>query len=219
MGSCKQLLSLGDKPVIVRCIEAMIRAQIPEIVVVVGPNSEAIIDVIAGFPVTIARNEEPESDMAESVRIGLGSIDRPSKGVIVALTDHPLVKSTTYSFLLECHRIAPGRIIIPVYAEKKGHPTLFPRAVIEELEKPLTLRDLIRRYSNLVLPVPVPDIGVALDMDTREDYDRLRKMFYSPIPRKPISGSNQGISGRRSGTGIMQLWRDEGPGRNLSSKR
>lgn len=177
MGSCKQLLPLNGKPVIVHCLEAMITASISDIIVVINSAGDAVIEATAGFPVTIARNENPESDMAESVRVGLGKIAAASTGVIVALTDHPLVSSKTYSLLVERHRTEPESVIIPVYEGKKGHPTLFPRAILEELKKPLTLRDIIRKHSDKVCELQVPDIGVALDMDTWEDYERVNGIY------------------------------------------
>ena len=75
--------------------------------------------------------------------------------------------------------MAPGDIIVPVHKGKKGHPTIFPRPVLDQLVEPLTLRDLLRSNSSLVLPVPVPDIGVTIDMDAIEDYERMRMMFSS----------------------------------------
>lgn len=177
MGSCKQLLPLNCKPVIIHCIEAMISAAISDIIVVINSDGDAVIEATAGFQVTIARNEDRESDMAESVRVGLGKMAVASTGVIVALTDHPLVSSNTYSLLVERHRMEPDSVIVPVYEGKKGHPTLFSRAILEELKKPLTLRDIIRKHSDKVCEVIVPDRGVTLDMDTRKDYDMMQAIF------------------------------------------
>jgi len=179
MGSCKQLLPLNGKPVIIHCLEAMINAEISDIIVVINSAEDVIIDAISGFPVTIARNEDPESDMAGSVRTGLRRIANSTTGVLVSLADNPLISSTTYSLIRECHEIAPDEIIIPVYKGKRGHPTLFPSELMDQMVKPLTLRDLLRLHSERILPVPVPDIGVTLDMDNMEDYERVQGILSS----------------------------------------
>lgn len=145
-----------------------------DIAVVVSRGGDAIVDAVSGYPVKIAKNTDPESDMAESVRVGLGSIADSSTGVIVALTDHPLVTPETYSLLMKRHINEPESIVIPVYEGRKGHPTLFPRGMLKELTRPLTLRDLIGRHSEKVNLTPVFDIGVSLDMDTMEDYEKVK---------------------------------------------
>jgi len=68
---------------------------------------------------------------------------------------------------------SPGRIIIPVYQGRKGHPTLFPYHVIMELRKCETLRDLIHSHGERILYLGVTDEGTVLDMDTPEDYQKI----------------------------------------------
>jgi molybdenum cofactor cytidylyltransferase len=37
MGRCKQLLPRPDRPAVVRCVEALLAAQVDQVVVVIGP--------------------------------------------------------------------------------------------------------------------------------------------------------------------------------------
>ncbi|BCR06766.1 glycosyl transferase [Desulfuromonas versatilis] len=188
MGRCKPLLPLGERSVIERCLESLHGSGLEEIVVVLGHAAEQITQALAGQPVTVTlvRNPDPDSDMAGSVRCGLGALDPAAQGVLVCLTDHPLVRPATVSRLLAFHRAHPGFISIPTCAGKKGHPTLFPRQILEELAQAPTLRHLVRRDPQRVRTLEVDDAGVVLDMDTPEDYRRALEIWAQQATLPPV---------------------------------
>jgi molybdenum cofactor cytidylyltransferase len=175
MGRIKQLLPLGNKPVISHCLDTLIASEINDIVVVFGPHRAEILRVIAPLPnlVKIAYNDIPGSEMAESVRIGLGVINTSSSGVLVCLSDHPMVSRETIKTLIGVHREDPDRIIIPLYRGTRGHPTLFPARVIREVLTGRTLREITSKHPEKARYLEVQDEGVILDLDTVEDYKKL----------------------------------------------
>ena len=83
--------------------------------------------------------------MASSVRAGRDALSAEASGVIVSLCDYPLVSAGTIRRLCAEHADSPASIIIPCHGEQRGHPLLFPRAVLNELAGGLILRDLVRR--------------------------------------------------------------------------
>lgn len=176
MGACKQLLPLEGKTVIGRCLETLLVGGISEVVVVVGPQGDAIDKTVRGYPVTIVHTLDPKGDMAASVRTGRDALSSAVSGVVIALSDHPLVSPLTVALLATLHRKDQEAIIIPVHEGKKGHPCLFPRQILDELQGPLTLRDLVRNHSERVQLVEVSDQGVLLDMDTPEDYMQIAEI-------------------------------------------
>ena len=176
MGRTKQLLLLDDKPIIRHCVEALIAAHVTDIVVVVNTAGERITETLSDLPVTVVVNDTPDSDMAESVRTGLAELDNFSSGVLVCLSDHPLVDPLTIKRLMVAHDEAPDKIIIPCYEGRRGHPSLFPRTVLDEIFFGTTLRDIIRSDDRRVLPLPVPDKGVVIDIDTYKDYRNVVEM-------------------------------------------
>jgi molybdenum cofactor cytidylyltransferase len=173
MGVKKQLLPIQGRPAIVRCLESLRDAQAAGIVLVVNPEAGDIVDAAKDFPIRVAVNEMPESDMAASVKTGLACIDRNATGVLVCLCDHPLVRPATLEALVSAHARMPDAIIIPVYHGRKGHPTLFPRPLLEEIATRATLRDVIGHHHSSISFIDVDDEGVILDMDTPEDYRRI----------------------------------------------
>jgi CTP:molybdopterin cytidylyltransferase MocA len=176
MGTCKQLLPVGDRTAVARCLETIVAAGLEDIIVVVGAGSEEVVELVRPFPVTVVRNRSPDSDMAQSVRTGLAAVADSATGVCVALADHPLVRPETYRTLLQCHAREPGGIHIPVHGERRGHPTLFPRPVLEEIAILPTLRDVLALHFGRVRTTAVPDPGVVLDMDTPEEYCQILEL-------------------------------------------
>ena len=175
MGRPKPLLPVGDRPSVVRCIEALRHAGVAEVVVVVakGGVGDAVARAVTHLGATIATNPDAGSDMAGSIRVALAAADPSASGVLVALCDHPLVAPGPVSVLRAAHTLHPDAILVPVYEGRKGHPTLFPRAILEEIAALPTLRDVVRKDSARVREIDVRDEGVVLEMDTPEEYARL----------------------------------------------
>ncbi len=172
MGRSKQLLPLNNKPLIRHCLDTIFAAQIEDVVVVLGADCAGIEKAIEDYRVKKAFNPDPASDMSESLRIGLRETHEASTSCLVCLSDHPLVLSRTIRTLLNLHSKNPGKIIIPVYNGKRGHPTLFPMSVVREVFNGHTLRDVIQRAADIVEPVRVEDKGIIFDIDTMDDYEK-----------------------------------------------
>jgi len=173
MGTCKQLLPLGGRTVMARCLESLVAGGADEVIVVVGPQGEAVAEEALRHPVRIVRTTDPRGDMACSARTGRAALSPDVGGVLIAPCDHPLVAPATVAELIEAHRRDPGAIIIPCHAGRRGHPTCFPRGILDELGDTGTLRDLVRRDPARLYHMETADQGVVLDMDTPEDYQRM----------------------------------------------
>lgn len=173
MGTCKQLLPVHDQAAVAYCLKTIRNTGVSDITVVVGPEGRDVAEAARQFPVTIAVNDLPGSDMAQSVRAGLQAIPGTSSGILICLCDHPLVLSSTIAAMIRKHQTCPEEIIIPVFRERKGHPTLFPRLILEEINRHASLRDVIGAHREKICFIHVEDEGVLLDMDTPADYRKI----------------------------------------------
>jgi CTP:molybdopterin cytidylyltransferase MocA len=173
MGRLKQLLPLPDRPAVRRCVESLFAGGISRVLVVVAKGSP-VPTVVQDLPVRTVCNEDPASDMAGSVRVGLAAVD-PDTAILVCPADHPLVAPRTIVAILQAGAASPAKIIIPTFHGRRGHPTLFPRAVIDTIAAGGTLRDIIDAHCEAVATVEVGDEGVVLDMDTPQEYEELLK--------------------------------------------
>nr|WP_295447748.1 nucleotidyltransferase family protein [uncultured Thiodictyon sp.] len=184
MGCCKQLLPLGCRPVIVCCLEAVLNAGLQDVLVVTGANGEAVAAAISHLPVKIVRNQAAAGDMAESVRTGLGAIADRCTGVMICLADQPLVGSDTYRDLQQRHTAGPHEILIPTFRGKRGHPTVFPVGLLNQLLAGGTLRDVIHTNQHAIRQIELPDSGVVRDMDIISDYEAM-KIHFTTLVRAP----------------------------------
>lgn len=177
MGTPKQLLLLGGRPVIRWCADSIMASGVQDLVVVVNAEGERIVEALEGLSVKFVRNDSADSQMADSVRIGVRALDDRVSGVLVCLSDHPLITPETFRTVIQAHHREPDRIIIPCHGGRRGHPALFPRTILDEVLSGGTLRDIIGKDERRVQQVEVNDEGVLRDMDTVEDYQRVREMF------------------------------------------
>ena len=69
-----------------------------------------------------------------------------------------------------------GSIVRPRYQDRNGHPVIFSRGVFDELRQAnpeLGAKAVLRAHQDELSNVQVDDPGVAADIDTPEDYEKL----------------------------------------------
>src|SRR5262249_47254742 len=98
-----------------------------------------------------------------------------AQGAMLFLVDHPLVDPGTINSLIA--HFEPSRIVVPVFEGRRGHPVLFASDVLEEILD-LTASQganiVVRKDPGRILEVPVYERGILVDIDTPEDFERLR---------------------------------------------
>ncbi|HEX9106177.1 MAG TPA: nucleotidyltransferase family protein [Longimicrobiales bacterium] len=175
MGRPKPELTLGGKSFLERCIEALRAGGCDPVVAVVAEARQAAARERPG--VLWAQNAEPGSEQIESIRIALAEIPPDSAAVLVLPVDAPAVRAQTVRTLIQAFQASPAaHVVRPVHQGRPGHPTLFARAVFEQLCEPgLThgAETIVTRHSASRLDVPVDDPGIVGNVNTPTDYERL----------------------------------------------
>lgn len=179
MGRLKQLLLLGSKPVVRHCVDSLLAAGISDIVVVCGVGREKYAEALAGSGADIVCNEQAGTQMADSVRLGLRHLEikKDITGILVLPADHPMVNPSTCRKLMLLHHQLPEKIIIPRHEGRRGHPTLFPRAIAHDIFAKNSLREIVREDEGRVALTEVQDEGVVLDMDTEDVYQKICTLY------------------------------------------
>ena len=98
-------------------------------------------------------------------------------GWVLIPADHPTLNPQLVRELIAAWSASPSQIAVPVYDGQRGHPTIFPWSLAEEvfrLHPDQGLNQVLRSDPNRVLEVPVVDPRVLDDLDTPEDLLRLR---------------------------------------------
>ncbi len=177
LGSPKQLISYRGEKLITRTIVNAAEAGVDEVVVVLGSNAEAIKREVPVDPdVHVVMNAYWESGLASSLAVGLRNVDRQSDGVLVLVTDQPLVDALSLQDLVSRfdyrHRVIASR-----YGTTIGVPAVFGKEFFRELssiEGDRGAAHWLRK--NIVRVTSVALDKAELDVDTPDDVKRLAEL-------------------------------------------
>ena len=175
MGRQKLLLDLDGKPVVRWSAERLVPL-VDEVVVVTGHEGDAVRAALADLPVRFVENPHPEGGQGSSIATGARALAPATRAALVALGDQPHLPAAVVPALLEAMARSGKSIVTPVYRGTQGTPVLFAAAVLPELVA-LTgdggARAVVQARPERVERV-VFDVAMPFDVDTPEDYARLR---------------------------------------------
>ena len=177
MGKPKQLLPLGKTTILESTIDNFLNSELSEIVVVVGYRAKQVSSLIDGKPISMVVNKAYRDGMSTSIIAGLNSVSDNAQGIMIALADQPFVDSETIDCLVRSFSAYDKGIIIPTYQGRRGNPVILSAKYKEELlslEGDIGAREIIHRYPDDVLEVPVSCEGICVDIDTVDTYNLQR---------------------------------------------
>jgi molybdenum cofactor cytidylyltransferase len=146
------------------------------VVVVVGSHAEVVAQALAGMAVDIVVNDAWAAGMSTSVQAGLHRLRQDIQAVVVILADQPALAPELIQTLVTRYQDTEALIVAPFHRGRRGNPVLFDRALFPELlavEGDRGGRQLIVRHQEQVERVEVDDMAVVMDIDTRQDYERM----------------------------------------------
>ena len=167
MGEPKQLLPFGGKTMLQCVIDAF---DVEQRLVVLGHQADEIAKSIYGT--TVVLNPKYRAGMFTSVQAGLRALPAGTKVVLLALCDQPRLQPVTVKKLVGEFA---GKILIPTYKGRQGHPLLFSSRYVAEIlamDQSLTLKHFLANHPDEIARSPVSDEGVLIDIDDRATYDR-----------------------------------------------
>lgn len=186
MGRAKQLVAVGERPMLLDVVDSLRASRVTTITLV---TRAAITDALGLQTVSDARlrvvfSEDPRAEMIDSIRIALREIQlrnspkglQPPDGILVCPGDHPGIITADHDRCIDAFREAPDRIIIATRDGRRGHPVVFPAAMIDFVLSAACdagLRGLPRRHPERVTEIPCSSPGVTRDIDTPDDLRRL----------------------------------------------
>lgn len=192
-GQPKQLMDYHGQPFVRAVTKTALASGLAPVVVVTGANAETVEAALHDLPVTITRNADWQKGQSSSIRSGLQSLYYPSLrdsspkflewgggrvgvgAAIFLLADQPQVSSTVIHALAEEHTRTLAPILAPLVAGRRANPVLFDRVTFPDLMS-LT-GDVGGRAifgSHQVTYLPWQDESLLLDVDTPEDFEKLR---------------------------------------------
>jgi molybdenum cofactor cytidylyltransferase len=198
MGRPKQLLELGGRPMLLATIEPLAAAEIAGVLVVTHRLVAEQVGAALPRGVRLVRNDDENSEMIDSVRIGLRAwFERGPvaeyDGFLVCPADQPGIRTADFNSCVRAFQSAPERIVVAARAGRRGHPIIFPAALAAFIQSAACdpgLNALPHAFPASVLLVTCRSRGVTADVDTPGDCGRVR-------------GPRAGPAARGCGDGIM----------------
>jgi len=177
MGRPKQLLDWGGRPLVRAAAETALAARLDPLVVVVGSARADVEAALRDLPLRIVANPDYAAGQSTSLRVGIAAIDASADAVVVLLGDQPFVTAAIVERLVAEWQSSRAPIVAPAYAGQRGNPVLFARAMFPELlgiQGDQGARAVLAADPSRIHPVAFDDPRPLADIDTLEDYERLR---------------------------------------------
>ena len=184
MGFTKQTADIGGSTMVAKVAGTMLDAGVAGVVVVTRTELSEALALPADDRVKVAFNDDADSEMIDSIRIGLARLtdvrDDDSNvranrdGVMVVPADMPTLAVSTCRACIASFLQKPDRIVIATHQGKRGHPNVFSLSVRNEATRlDGGLKMLAQIYPERVVSVETHDPGTTTDVDTPGDYHRL----------------------------------------------
>jgi len=179
----KPLLEVGGKKLIEHAIGLFKTSGIDEIVTVVGHRAENLIPVVEAASSSYVINDNYQNGMFSSIQLGVKVLKDACEAFFLLPADIPFVRPTTIQLLLETFRQEPSTLVCyPQFNSRRGHPPLIDCCLAEEIlafKGKGGMREFLGKYEEQARIIPVDDVFVGMDVDTRDDFMLLQKKLKS----------------------------------------
>jgi len=175
MGRPKQLLPLGRGTILGRVLQTFRSSKVDRIVVVLGSNASRVRRGLSLRRETVVVNKEFSAGMSASLKAGLMAVEDDADAVVIALGDQPFVSPGTVDSMIDAYHRERALVVVPVYRGRRGNPVLFDRRLFPQLKRiagDLGAKSVVMQNESSLVEVEVDDEGVAVDIDTPDDYAR-----------------------------------------------
>ena len=178
MGTLKQLLPWGNTIVLQRVLDNAAASRLEQIQLILGYCSDEIAGrIMLPSKTRIFVNPAFKEGMHTSVKCGIQNAPPDAEAFMVLLGDQPLIETRVIDRLIDSYREGGKSIVIPVCNGKRGHPVIFAARFREEL---LAIgnqgaREVLHRHAGVIFEVPIDSPHVLMDMDTPQDYQKVRR--------------------------------------------
>lgn len=178
-GVPKALIELQGIPLINRQLIALSGAGVDEVVVVTGYHHNLVEPLVEQFPVRIARNLNPETGQASSVRLGLEALGANFDAVIMALCDQPLINAVDIAQLIAAFKKRKsGEIILPMVDGNRGNPIVIGRIALDQMLESgtnMVCRKFMDQHPEMVELFHSDNEHFTMDVDSLEDLEKFEE--------------------------------------------
>jgi molybdenum cofactor cytidylyltransferase len=184
MGSPKQLLPLGGRPLLEVVLAQACASRLDEVLVVLGAHAEEIRRGVDFGRARTVINPDHATGMSSSLRLGLASIGDSMARAVVILGDQPDVTASVLDSLMDLQEASGLPAAALSFAGLLHPPVVLMRELwgdLMDLQGDVGCRAVIRARPEQVAKLSVEvDHKHPVDLDTPEDYERVVRDKSSP---------------------------------------
>ncbi len=176
MGRTKLLMPFKEKPILAHIIQNAKKSDLHEIIVVLGHCADKISKAVDLAGTKTVRNNKYLKGQSTSLIKGLENVSLACDAAMFLLADQPLISAAVINRLINAFETSKAKIIIPYRNGKKGNPVIIARSLfwrLNLLTSDTGARVLFDEFKESVLKVPVHDQAILIDVDTKQDYEKL----------------------------------------------
>lgn len=127
LGQAKQLVKFEQKTLLRHTVEAACQV-VENVWVVLGANAERLIPELSNLPIHIIKNENWQSGMASSIKLGLAAAIAQNidlQLLVVTVCDQPKISAAVFQRMFMEKKRSGKNIVACRYADILGVPVLF----------------------------------------------------------------------------------------------
>jgi molybdenum cofactor cytidylyltransferase len=202
MGQPKLALPLGNGNVLQATLQAVRQAGVEQSLVVLGPHVAELAASAQQAGAHTLQLESATPDMRATVEHGLAWIERhgspaPQDAWLLIPADHPALNPAVIVALQQVLEAQPAAsIAVPTHQGRRGHPVLIRwrhAAPMRAFSREHGLNVYLRQFPEETTEVAWPSDEVLLDLDTPEDYERLRVRFPETANDRATTQGDRGV--------------------------
>jgi molybdenum cofactor cytidylyltransferase len=169
----KLLVPIGDRPLVRRVVEEILKSGAAEVTVVTGCEAPLIESALEGLDVHCVHNETWQAGMGSSIACGVRALQSDYAGAFVVPADMPFLSASLFRELAATfQQHGAQNVIYPATATgEQRNPVLWPQRFfpnLAELSGQGGAKDLLRSMGAEAIAVRIDEAFLA-DVDTPEE--------------------------------------------------
>ena len=175
MGKPKPLLRFSDRTFLEQIVSVLRLSDADRITVVLGAEAETIERSVDLSGTNVVINEDYAKGQLSSLIAAIEQTPQDTDAILVCLVDAPFITKEVVNSIINKFRETDSPIIVPVFNEERGHPTLFSKSLFDELlsaPEDQGARAVIYSNKERVLEVETSENGILIGIDTPDEYRR-----------------------------------------------
>ena len=168
----KLLAKYKNKIILLTVIDKLLKSKVDELIVVTGQDKTKVKKQIPiNHKIAIVNNKYFKRGMASSIKVGLGNLNKKSKGFLICLSDMPKISTKTYDKIIlsfQKHKRLP---VVPFYKKFQGNPVCFPNSFkkyFKKLNGDIGAKNLIKEKK--FKRVKILNKSILIDFDYKKDF-------------------------------------------------